>query len=59
MEELNWIFGDSDRPVTAHDLIELKYLECCIKETMRMYPPIPIISRYLTEEVQAGKYKSF
>ncbi|XP_046636785.1 cytochrome P450 4c3-like [Daphnia pulicaria] len=55
-EELDLIFGDSDRPVTAQDLTELKYLECCIKETLRLYPSIPLFSRRLTEDVQAGGY---
>ena len=58
MEELDLIFGDSNRPVTAPDLTELKYLECCIKETLRLYPPFPAISRYLTEEVQSGYHLS-
>ncbi len=53
-DELDLIFGDSDRPVTAQDLTELKYLECCIKETLRLYPSILLISRRLTEDVQAG-----
>ncbi len=54
-EELDLIFVDSDRPVTAQDLTELKYLECCIKETLRLYPSIPLFSRRLTEDVQAGR----
>jgi cytochrome P450 len=53
-EELDLVFGDSDRPVTAQDLTQLKYLECCIKETLRLYPPLPVIARRLTEDVQAG-----
>ncbi|EFX88345.1 hypothetical protein DAPPUDRAFT_311474 [Daphnia pulex] len=55
-QELDLIFGDSDRPVTAHDLTRLKYLECCIKETLRLYPSLPVVARYLTEEVQVGDY---
>jgi cytochrome P450 len=53
-EELDLVFGDSDRPVTSQDLTQLKYLECCIKETLRLYPPLPVIARRLTEDVQAG-----
>ena len=54
MEELDLVFGDSDRPVTVEDLTELKYLECCIKESMRIYPPLSIIGRSVTGDVQAG-----
>lgn len=32
----------------------MKYLEQCIKETLRILPTIPIISRTLTEELEIG-----
>lgn len=52
VEELEQIFGDSDRPCTFQDTLEMKYLERCIMETLRMYPPVPIIARELQEEVK-------
>nr|AYN79709.1 cytochrome P450 4G68 [Bemisia tabaci] len=52
VEELEQIFGDSDRPCTFQDTLEMKYLERCIMETLRMYPPVPIIARELQQEVQ-------
>ncbi|KAL0901439.1 hypothetical protein ABMA27_006696 [Loxostege sticticalis] len=55
-EELQEVFGDSDRTATMEDLTKLRYLECCIKESLRLYPPVPFISRTLTEDVRLGEY---
>ncbi|XP_075226509.1 cytochrome P450 4C1-like isoform X1 [Lycorma delicatula] len=52
IEELNEIFGDSDRPATNDDLKNMKYLECVIKESMRLYPPVTVIGRKMTDDFQ-------
>lgn len=51
-QELKQIFGDSNRPATFADTLEMKLLERCLLETLRMYPPVPIIARKLQEDVQ-------
>ncbi|XP_063379812.1 cytochrome P450 4g15-like isoform X2 [Cydia fagiglandana] len=51
-DELYEIFGDSDRPVTFSDTLRMKYLERVIFESLRMYPPVPIIARKLKRDVK-------
>ncbi|KAF9410796.1 hypothetical protein HW555_010221 [Spodoptera exigua] len=51
IEELDKIFGDSDRPATFQDTLEMKYLERCLMETLRMFPPVPIIARHLKQDI--------
>lgn len=50
--ELQRIFGRSQRECTFADCMEMKYLERVILESLRMYPPVPIIARKLNEDVQ-------
>ncbi|XP_050098887.1 cytochrome P450 4g15 [Anopheles aquasalis] len=52
IQELDDIFGDSNRPATFQDTLEMKYLERCLMETLRMYPPVPIIARSLKQDLK-------
>uniref|UniRef100_A0A914X3Y5 Uncharacterized protein n=1 Tax=Plectus sambesii TaxID=2011161 RepID=A0A914X3Y5_9BILA len=54
--ELDEIFGDSDRPITPDDLKEMKYLERCIKEGLRLCPPVPLFARNVTEDTLVQGY---
>lgn len=50
-EEIERIFGkDTDREVTESDLNDLKYLDCVLKESHRLYSIIPIIGRRLLDD---------
>ncbi|XP_065366481.1 cytochrome P450 4d2-like [Calliphora vicina] len=55
VEEIKEVIGtDKNKPVTIRDLQELKYMECVIKESVRLYPPGPIIGRQIQEDVKVG-----
>nr|CAH7769827.1 unnamed protein product [Callosobruchus chinensis] len=54
--ELKEIFQDDmNRPITFSDTLQMKYLERVIMESLRLYPPVPIIARKVNEDVKLGK----
>ena len=59
LAELDEIFGNSGRPATFQDTLEMKYLERCLMETLRMYPPVPFIARSLKEDLQLASNKEW
>ncbi|KAB7505396.1 hypothetical protein Anas_02225 [Armadillidium nasatum] len=50
-KELESIFRKSERPASYDDIREMNYLECCIKESLRLLPSVPYFSRCLTEDM--------
>lgn len=53
--ELKEIFSDDIRSPTMQDLKEMKCLDMCIKESLRLYPSAPFFARTLGEDVRLGK----
>ncbi|XP_063834694.1 cytochrome P450 4C1-like [Ostrinia nubilalis] len=55
-QELKVVLGDSDRDVEKHDLSQLVYLEAVLKESLRLYPIVPVLGRRLDKNVQLKNY---
>ncbi|XP_028816482.1 cytochrome P450 4V7 [Denticeps clupeoides] len=56
-QELQEVFGLSDRHVTTEDMKKLRYLECVIKETLRIFPSVPLFARSIGEDCQMNGFK--
>lgn len=54
-EIVNVIGGDVNKPVTMKDLNDLNYLELVIKESLRLYPSVPIYARKIKETVEISE----
>ncbi|XP_018324991.1 cytochrome P450 4C1-like isoform X2 [Agrilus planipennis] len=50
-EEVLEAFGNANNEITFKDLQGLSYMEMFIKESLRLYPSVPFISRRLVEPV--------
>ncbi|XP_045033405.1 cytochrome P450 4C1 isoform X1 [Daphnia magna] len=55
-EEIQECFGNSDRSCALEDLRKLKYLECCMKESIRLHPSVANFRRQISEQVQLDDY---
>ncbi|XP_021922017.1 cytochrome P450 4c3 isoform X2 [Zootermopsis nevadensis] len=57
IQEIDGILGPgAEQGITMKDLNEMKYLECCIKEALRLYPSVPIIARQINEDINMAHY---
>ncbi|XP_034238367.1 cytochrome P450 4c21-like [Thrips palmi] len=50
--EIQTVFQGSDRRVTPSDLNRLEYTERFIKETLRLFPTVPFLTRQVHEETE-------
>lgn len=51
-EEIVEVVGPDSIELTLHTLNELRYLDLVIKESLRMFPPVPMIARHATERAE-------
>ncbi|KAL3527172.1 hypothetical protein ACH5RR_011828 [Cinchona calisaya] len=54
-QELNDVVG-LHRKVEETDFDELTYYKCCLKEVLRLHPPIPTIHHQTFEDAEVGGY---
>ncbi|KAF7707375.1 hypothetical protein HF521_018593 [Silurus meridionalis] len=55
--ELQEVFGSSQRHVGVEDLKSLRYLECVIKESLRIFPAVPLFARSICEDCHINGFK--
>ncbi len=58
-QEIYDIFGDEDRHPDRRDLLDLPFLERCIKETLRKFSILPSVNRRATEDIHIGGTYAF
>lgn len=55
VHELKEVYGTDDATINYNSLSQLVYLDMVIKETMRLFPVLPVSARKSTDEFQIGK----
>ncbi len=54
-EEVDRVIGEKNE-ITYQDSIDLKYCSAIFKETLRLYPPVPILGRETQDEMHINGY---
>ncbi|EDV25750.1 uncharacterized protein TRIADDRAFT_23953 [Trichoplax adhaerens] len=57
INEVDDAFSGVDDDLSYEQIFELKYLDMVITETLRLYPPIPIIIREVAQDCTIGDYQ--
>ncbi|KAL0134209.1 hypothetical protein PUN28_001196 [Cardiocondyla obscurior] len=54
--EVSAVIDANGGKLTMAALNDMPYLERCLKESLRLYPSVPLISRVLSEDVKIREY---
>ena len=38
--------------ITYEDITKLKYCSCIFKEALRLFPPVPLLARFVNEDIK-------
>ncbi|EDW69010.2 cytochrome P450 4d8 isoform X1 [Drosophila virilis] len=58
LAEILQVLGtDRNRAINMRDLGELKYMECVMKESLRQFPPVPLVGRTLQADFKYSHSK--
>ncbi|XP_047740628.1 cytochrome P450 4c3-like, partial [Hyalella azteca] len=57
VQELNDVLGEGDVTITTDALRDLKLLEACIKEALRIFPSVPFVGRKLLKPATLNGYE--
>ncbi|XP_058800775.1 cytochrome P450 4C1-like [Phymastichus coffea] len=54
--EVNQVLSESSGAISVTTIQRLNYLDRCVKESLRLYPSVPFISRIITHDMQLKNY---
>lgn len=54
-DEIYDVFGDGDQTITTEDTTKLVYLEQVLKETLRLFPVLPVVFRELQDDIKISE----
>lgn len=53
-DELNGLILSDESDVTVEELTQFKFLDMFIKETLRLFPSVPYLTREASSEIKLG-----
>ncbi|KRT83099.1 cytochrome P450 [Oryctes borbonicus] len=57
LQEVRSVLKGKEAPTTITELNELRYVDYVVKETLRLYPVVPFVTRTTTEDVEIDGYQ--
>lgn len=54
-EEISSVLPNKEDDLSYDDLSKLDYVERCLKETMRLFPTVPVVARKVDKDFQLSE----